>query len=161
MRKPFWSEPDETDNETSPLIAPLCMTGKLGHGSQENEPVPKMVSSLLGLYVTDVACGTEHTVICLKNGDVYTFGLGSDARLGHGDKQSVVRPKLVQSLHDRHIHVHDVAAAGRETVLKTETGDILTFGTDDFYVADTSEIPHWCLGFTERHKGESATGGET
>jgi len=111
--------------------------GKLGHGEGEEDTIlPRLVRGLEGLLVTAVACGVEHTVLCLRSGDAYSFGLGENARLGHGTKESLYFPKLVRRLRERMIHVVDVVAAGCETVLRTEMGELLTFGDGAYLVAD-------------------------
>ena len=58
--------------------------GRLGHGGTATEMLPRMVEGLVGVNVAQVAAGLFHTVICTAEGRVWTFGLGSYGRLGHG-----------------------------------------------------------------------------
>ncbi|XP_075085997.1 PH, RCC1 and FYVE domains-containing protein 1-like [Nicotiana tabacum] len=73
--------------------------GLLGHGNDVSHWIPKRVSGPLeGLQVLSVACGTWHSALATANGKLFTFGDGSFGVLGHGDRESVLYPKEVQSL---------------------------------------------------------------
>ncbi|PHZ12303.1 uncharacterized protein RHIMIDRAFT_142953 [Rhizopus microsporus ATCC 52813] len=82
----------------------LCLTdeGIYGIGSnrfsqlgtepyQEQQQEPQMIDHFSGLYFDRVslACGPFHSVVII-DGDVYTFGLSKDGRLGSGDSDSIV-----------------------------------------------------------------------
>ena len=52
---------------------------RLGHGSNEGEPQPRLVNALLGKpQVRDVACGLAHTVVLLVNGQVGRYAVMND-----------------------------------------------------------------------------------
>lgn len=59
--------------------------GKLGHGTQESCDQPTRIdpSSFLRKTVTQVACGGIHSAAVTQEGCVFTWGCGSDGRLGH------------------------------------------------------------------------------
>ena len=61
---------------------------------------PKMVESLQGKHVREIACGTGHSAAITTNGELYTWGQGDHGRLGHGDTVSQPKPKQV------HIHTY-------------------------------------------------------
>ncbi len=48
--------------------------GKLSHGGNADEMVPRMVEDLVGVKVAQFAAGLDHTVICTAEGRVWTFG---------------------------------------------------------------------------------------
>lgn len=62
--------------------------GKLGHYSQwshadaADEPVPRQIKDIQ-IPVTKVLAGGIHSGILNKNGQILTFGCGSDGRIGH------------------------------------------------------------------------------
>ncbi|KAL5012682.1 hypothetical protein ScPMuIL_011233 [Solemya velum] len=74
--------------------------------------------------VTQVSCGTHHTVLLLQNGDVYTFGSNQYAQLGMGD--TIVRgvPTKVQLP----MTAVQVAAGTHHTVVLLTNGQVYTFG---------------------------------
>ncbi|XP_025109436.1 probable E3 ubiquitin-protein ligase HERC4 isoform X2 [Pomacea canaliculata] len=71
--------------------------GQLGHGSTNNEIVPRQVLELSGNEVTQIACGRRHTLAHVtKTGKLYSFGLGGSGQLGIGDASNRTSPSRVQ-----------------------------------------------------------------
>ena len=77
----------------------------VGEGIGRVYPAPTVLGmrSLLGKVVTQVACGTMHTV-CVANHKVFVWGDGYGGRLGNGSNLSVVvtHPQLVEDLKDKY-----------------------------------------------------------
>ena len=57
--------------------------GCLGHGNEECESVPKVVEGLSHVKAVHVATGDYTTFVVSEDGDVYSFGCGESASLGH------------------------------------------------------------------------------
>lgn len=57
--------------------------GCLGHGNEECESVPKVVQALNDVKAVHVATGDYTTFVVSEDGDVYSFGCGESASLGH------------------------------------------------------------------------------
>ena len=57
--------------------------GCLGHGNEECESVPKVVEALSNVKAVHVATGDYTTFVVSDDGDVYSFGCGESASLGH------------------------------------------------------------------------------
>lgn len=72
--------------------------GKLGHGNRVNYDRPKLIEALSGIGIVDIACGSAHSAVITSSGHVMTFGKGRYGRLGHGDSEDQLRPKLVEAL---------------------------------------------------------------
>ncbi|XP_073121216.1 PH, RCC1 and FYVE domains-containing protein 1-like isoform X2 [Henckelia pumila] len=73
--------------------------GLLGHGTDLCHWVPKRVSgSLDGRQVATVSCGPWHTALITTTGHMFTFGDGTFGALGHGNRESVMYPKEIESL---------------------------------------------------------------
>ncbi|GFP97792.1 ultraviolet-b receptor uvr8, partial [Phtheirospermum japonicum] len=73
--------------------------GLLGHGTDISHWIPKRISGPLdGLQVATVACGPWHTALITSTGQLFTFGDGTFGVLGHGDRESVLGPREVDSL---------------------------------------------------------------
>lgn len=53
---------------------------------------PKVISTLAGITITDIACGEHHSLALDSNGDVYSWGTPTSqynkGQLGHGDRQA-------------------------------------------------------------------------
>ncbi|CAL9145512.1 unnamed protein product [Musa hybrid cultivar] len=73
--------------------------GLLGHGTNVSHWMPKRVSGPLeGLQVSYVSCGVWHTAIVTTAGQLFTFGDGTFGVLGHGNRETVLYPREVESL---------------------------------------------------------------
>jgi len=56
------------------------------------------VQSLSDKYIIDIACGGFHSAAISRHGHLYTWGKGRYGRLGHGDYEDYLYPKLVSYL---------------------------------------------------------------
>ncbi|KAL8029438.1 hypothetical protein ABFX02_14G224800 [Erythranthe guttata] len=73
--------------------------GILGHGNEVSHWVPKRVNGPLeGIHVSSISCGPWHTAVVTSAGQLFTFGDGTFGVLGHGDRESVSKPREVESL---------------------------------------------------------------
>ncbi|XP_077018441.1 inhibitor of Bruton tyrosine kinase isoform X2 [Tamandua tetradactyla] len=104
----------------------------LGHGSQNSKHHPEMVDlfSRSGVYIKQVVLCKFHSVFLSQKGQVYTCGHGPGGRLGHGDEQTCLIPRLVEGLSGH--NCSQVAAAKDHTVVLTEDGCVYTFGLNIF-----------------------------
>lgn len=59
---------------------------------------PRIIESLRGKDVVDVACGGAHSAAITASGELYTWGKGRYGRLGHGDSDDQLKPKFVEAL---------------------------------------------------------------
>eukprot|EP00522_Entomoneis_paludosa_P015141 CAMPEP_0172461150 /NCGR_PEP_ID=MMETSP1065-20121228/39564_1 /TAXON_ID=265537 /ORGANISM="Amphiprora paludosa, Strain CCMP125" /LENGTH=675 /DNA_ID=CAMNT_0013216385 /DNA_START=12 /DNA_END=2039 /DNA_ORIENTATION=- len=152
--------------------------GKLGHGTEDDVPLPKRVEALAGIPIKQVACAYSHTLALTSNGIVYewgdyinsplpqkvqgfvinsqlqqeqpiaqistfgshmaavtvdgvlfTWGLGTHGRLGHGDTERCVEPKLVEALRGQ--TVQQVSCGGFHTAVLTQRGTMFSWGCND------------------------------
>jgi len=60
---------------------------------------PRVIDSLRGKEITDIAAGGAHSACITSASELYTWGKGRYGRLGHGDSDDQTRPKLVRSTH--------------------------------------------------------------
>ncbi|XP_055458457.1 inhibitor of Bruton tyrosine kinase isoform X1 [Psammomys obesus] len=100
----------------------------LGHGSQNSKHHPELLDlfSRSGIYVKQVVLCKFHSVFLSQKGQVYTCGHGRGGRLGHGDEQTCLVPRLVEGLAGH--NCSQVAAAKDHTVVLAEDGCVYTFG---------------------------------
>ena len=87
--------------------------GKLGHGNQTNELVPRWVEACGEKYAVQVACGRRHTAVITSMGELFTFGSGYYGKLGHGNsKDDEFIPRRVEALVGK--RVVQVACGGND-----------------------------------------------
>ena len=57
-------------------------SGKLGHGREDKEFLPRLVDALVGRRVVQVAAGYSHTAVLTSDGEVFVFGSNDFGQLG-------------------------------------------------------------------------------
>ncbi|CAD7678075.1 unnamed protein product [Nyctereutes procyonoides] len=116
----------------------------LGHGSQNSKHHPELVDlfSRSGVYIKQVVLCKFHSVFLSQKGQVYTCGHGPGGRLGHGDEQTCLIPRLVEGLSGH--TCSQVAAAKDHTVVLTEDGCVYTFGLNIFHQLGIIPPPSSC-----------------
>ncbi|XP_069462415.1 inhibitor of Bruton tyrosine kinase [Ambystoma mexicanum] len=105
----------------------------LGHCGHQSKHHPELVDLFprTGLYIKQVVLCKFHSVFLTQKGQIYTCGHGQGGRLGHGDEQTYLVPKLVEGLIS---HPCTQAAAAKDhTVVLTEDGLVYTFGINTFH----------------------------
>ncbi|KRX08322.1 Regulator of chromosome condensation 1/beta-lactamase-inhibitor protein II [Pseudocohnilembus persalinus] len=91
--------------------------------NQDKILVPTLVKGIQN--VATVTCGIEHTVALDFSGHVYTWGNGESGLLGHGDCNTQVVPKLVDSL--KHLKIDSISCGSLHTVALSQ-GKCYTWG---------------------------------
>ena len=88
-------------------------SGKLGHNANKEQKgrygprnyadynaINFVYGDLEIKEVTQVACGFSHTACVTSDGEVYTWGLGKNGALGHGNWDQIDLPKKVEGIKD-------------------------------------------------------------
>ncbi|XP_076284957.1 E3 ubiquitin-protein ligase HERC2 isoform X1 [Lasioglossum baleicum] len=106
--------------------------GKLGHGNRMSHDRPKLIEELLGIEIVDIACGGNHSAAITSTGLLYTWGKGRYGRLGHGDSEDQLTPKLVEALQD--YKAIDVACGSgdAQTLCVTDDDNVWSWGDGDY-----------------------------
>ncbi|KAM9383444.1 inhibitor of Bruton tyrosine kinase isoform 2-T2 [Phaethornis superciliosus] len=116
----------------------------LGHGGQQGKHHPELVDLFPrnGVYIKQVVLCEFHSVFLSHKGQVYTCGHGQGGRLGHGDEQTCLVPRLVEGLGGH--QCSQIAAAKDHTVVLTEDGYVYTFGLNTFHQLGILPPPSNC-----------------
>ena len=61
--------------------------GHSGCGETADHHLPQRIEKLNQVDISQICCGSGHTVVLSSSGEVYSWGRGDDGRLGHGDGQ--------------------------------------------------------------------------
>ena len=102
--------------------------GKLGHGDEEDQLLPKRVEALRKHALRDAAAGDDHSLALTNAGALYSWGSGDSGRLGHGDQTDSLLPKRVEAL--QHQSVCSVAAGEGHSFALTCSGTLYSWGED-------------------------------
>jgi RCC1 and BTB domain-containing protein len=104
--------------------------GRLGHSSESNCHVPRLVESLIGKKPHQVSCGGFHTAVVTEDGQLYTFGGGEHGQLGHNDRVNKLKPTLVQALEG--VFISQITCGWSHSVaLTSPDGRVYTWGNSD------------------------------
>ncbi|XP_052792637.1 probable E3 ubiquitin-protein ligase HERC1 isoform X2 [Mya arenaria] len=102
--------------------------GKLGHGNNSTQKIPKQIAGLSGIMVKQISAGFRHSAAVTEDGDLYTWGEGDYGRLGHGDSASKNLPTKVKDLPP----LDHVACGSSHTVAVSKDGKtVWSFGSGD------------------------------
>ena len=104
--------------------------GLLGVGDEGQRTRPTLVERALfdDDAVLMVACGRDHTAAVTEGGGVFTFGLGSDGRLGYGNGRMELAPRRVPAAEFNDEQMVMVAAGISHTVALSKEGHVFTWG---------------------------------
>ncbi|KAL7576525.1 hypothetical protein ACA910_018023 [Epithemia clementina (nom. ined.)] len=103
----------------------------LGHGRGMPSQIltPTRIEALDGICITNVACGSGHTVALTGSGTVYSWGRNVVA--GHGWNDGITfTPKPIESLLDKRIV--QIAAQSCHTTAVSNSGELYTWGWNSF-----------------------------
>lgn len=102
--------------------------GRLGIGGTESVSCPTLLESLHHVFIKKVVVnsGGKHCLALSAEGEVYSWGEGDDGKLGHGNKSSCERPRVIEVLRGK--EVVDVACGGAHSACITASGELYTWG---------------------------------
>lgn len=106
--------------------------GKLGHGNRMSYDRPKLLEHLNGMSVADIACGSAHSAAITASGHVLTWGKGRYGRLGHGDSEDQLRPKLVEALLGYRAIDIACGSGDAQTLCITDDDNVWSWGDGDY-----------------------------
>ncbi|KAF5840100.1 regulator of chromosome condensation 1/beta-lactamase-inhibitor protein II [Dunaliella salina] len=100
--------------------------GRLGHGiGQESSKFLRIVGSLVGYEIEQVACGGAHTAVVTDDGSLFTFGQNDFGQLGHSAGDKYVAVPIEVTLPDP---VVSVAAGEHHTLCLTKADEVWAWG---------------------------------
>lgn len=93
-------------------------TGELGIGNKENSRLPKLVTFFEGKpAITTIAVGSQHTLVLLSNGDLYSWGYNKFGQLGLGRTHDHLLPEKISFF--ANCPIQEIFGGYRHTVLLT------------------------------------------
>lgn len=106
--------------------------GQLGHGDRVSLKRPRRIWALKGIRIVDIAVGSKHSACVTAQGEVFTWGLGDRGRLGHGDFETHLKPKRIDSLIEQKVVQVVCGSLGAHTMCLTSLGRILAWGDGNY-----------------------------
>uniref|UniRef100_A0A3Q3VWY8 E3 ubiquitin-protein ligase HERC2 n=1 Tax=Mola mola TaxID=94237 RepID=A0A3Q3VWY8_MOLML len=106
--------------------------GKLGHGNRSPCDRPRVIESLRGVEVVDIAAGGAHSACIAASGELFTWGKGRYGRLGHGDSEDQLKPKLVDALQGHRVIDVACGSGDAQTLCLTDDDMVWSWGDGDY-----------------------------
>lgn len=106
--------------------------GRLGLGHSNNVSIPQQLTTLSPYVVKKVAVhsGGKHAMALTVDGKVFSWGEGEDGKLGHGNKTTYDKPRLIDALKSKRIR--DVACGSSHSAAITSGGELYTWGLGEY-----------------------------
>ena len=123
-------------------------SGRTGTGSMDNVFVPVYLPCFNQVEIVEIAVGPDHAAAVSADGKLYTWGYGSNGRLGHGEETDILVPTVVDALIDEKV-IH-ASCGGHHTAATTEHGLVYTWGWNHYgqlglgppgYGSDSKMVP--------------------
>jgi len=105
--------------------------GKLGHGDQQSQLLPKKIEAFAGQRVVAVSAGEYHSLALTAGGSVWSWGDGDYGRwFVVGDGQRQLLPKKVEAFAGRRVVA--VSAGGGHSIARTADGAVFAWGRGNY-----------------------------
>jgi len=100
--------------------------GRLGHGDEQIQLLPKKVEAFAGQRVIVVSAGCFHSLAITADGSVWSWGWGASGQLGHGDAQNQLLPKKAEAFAGQRVVA--VSAGSAHSLAITADGAVWSWG---------------------------------
>ncbi|EDW30534.1 GL26838 [Drosophila persimilis] len=104
---------------------------RLGHGDTHARAVPTKINSL-DRCVKAVFCGCSYSAAITCSGNLYTWGRGTYARLGHGNSDDQPLPTVVMALTEHEIIDVALGSGDAHSLCLTSEGHVYAWGDADY-----------------------------
>ncbi|RLG04369.1 MAG: hypothetical protein DRN68_09895, partial [Thaumarchaeota archaeon] len=118
-------------NEYGELGLPIDVDYREAFTKVEGLPYPAVAA----------ACGRDHSLVLLKNGEVYAFGRNYDGQLGVEGRRARYFPTKVKGLPNT---IVTIAAGDAHSLVLSKNGDIYAFGNNDYGQLGLGLFPGVC-----------------
>lgn len=112
--------------------------GRLGNGSTNNKTLPTKISSLAPLNslgndkIIDFSLGAEHSSALTSTGRIFTWGAGTEGRLGQGSTANSSIPIEITNRFPSNERIVSIAMGGQHSAAITLSGKMYMWGKGDY-----------------------------
>nr|CAD7446271.1 unnamed protein product [Timema bartmani] len=135
------------------VVGPVCSRYLVCGLSQDDSLIaecscerPRLVEMLKGKEIVDIACGGAHSAAITAKREVYTWGKGRYGRLGHGDSEDQLKPKLVGIQRHWSLNISVCCSEQVEALLGSRVMDIACGSGDAQTLCITDDDNVWSWG---------------
>ena len=110
--------------------------GCLGKYHKKFQPIPKIIDKDIEGHdfnnIIQVSAGMYLSMALNKDGIVFTWGLGNNGRLGHGDENSVEKPKKIEYFDINKIKIKQISCGDLHCACISTAKELYTFGNGNY-----------------------------
>jgi alpha-tubulin suppressor-like RCC1 family protein len=105
----------------------------LGHEKEQRKRVPERIEffSRHCISIKQVLMCKYHSVFLSNAGHVYTCGHGRNGRLGHGNEQTLLVPKMIEAVKQE--ECIQLSASTDHTVMLMQSGKAFSCGLNNYF----------------------------
>jgi RCC1 and BTB domain-containing protein len=100
--------------------------GQLGNGTQKDEHKPKLMSALIDKNLIQIVCGSNHSLVLTKSGELYGFGFNYYGQIGCGNTRNQLTPIRINGFNGEKIA--SIACGRFHSLALTEKGHVYSWG---------------------------------
>lgn len=107
---------------------------------------------MLSQYVVKkvaVHSGGKHAMALTLDGRVFSWGEGEDGKLGHNNRITLDKPKLIEALRSKRIR--DIACGSSHSAAITTSGELFCWGLGEVYIDSYSLLKEFKQTFIYNH----------
>ena len=103
---------------------------QLGHGDTDNRLVPTKIThtAFSAATVIAISAGRDHGMALDSEGNVWTWGIGANGRLGHGDTEDRLVPTKITHTEFTNTNIIAIYAGGGHNMALDDQGNVWTWG---------------------------------
>ncbi|XP_071517707.1 RCC1 and BTB domain-containing protein 1-like isoform X1 [Panulirus ornatus] len=117
--------------------------GQVGSGTTTNQPTPrKVIASIGGRRVVDIACGQTSSMAVMDNGEVYGWGLNSNGQLGLGNNVNQHNACRVTALQG--VVITKIVCGYSHTLALSDEGSLWAWGANSYGQLGTGNKANQC-----------------
>jgi len=98
-----------------------------GNGSNTNQNIPKLISSLENKSIIKLITGGHHTFALSKNGDIYGFGRNEYGQLGNKSFENISIPQKINF----NLNIKRIKAGCNHSMILTSNNKVYSTGCND------------------------------
>ena len=110
--------------------------GCLGKYLSKNQPTPNLIEKDIEgknfEKIIQVAAGMYLSMALNEDGTVFSWGLGNNGRLGHGDENSVEKPKRIEYFNNNSIKIKQISCGDLHCACISTSKELYTFGNGNY-----------------------------
>jgi alpha-tubulin suppressor-like RCC1 family protein len=110
--------------------------GCLGNSRSENAFMPQLIDADFDGHkftnIKDISAGMYFCLALNNEGVLFSWGCGSNGRLGHSDENSVGSPKIIKYLEENNVKIMSISSGDIHSCIISSSKELYSFGNGSY-----------------------------